>query len=112
MRQGLSERGLLNESFESKFREFSNMQSMLGEIAGKQLSKTEITEDEYEFIFFLNDTLNMIETFPDDNPYENDEDTQVALIADVHTDPNSASVLEEGIGNPDTIVVVAEQDGG
>jgi len=110
MRNGLGSRGLLNSDFDAKFRDFSIMQEKLTEVARKELAGEAITDDEYDYIFGLNDILEMIETFPDDNPYQNNEDTQVALVADVHTDPNSASVLEEAIGNPDTIIVITPLD--
>jgi hypothetical protein len=110
MRDGLKDRGLLNADFESRFDLFSMMQRQFGEIARKELVDEAISQSEYEYIYFIDSNLEMIETFPNDNPFQNGEDSQVALVADVHTDPNSGTVLEEAIGNPDTMMVVAPRD--
>jgi len=107
MQGGLEKRGLLNERFKEKIETFTSMQNKLCELSVKELTGEQLSEDDYEYIFCLNGTLDSIETFPTDNPYENGEDSQVALVVDVHTDPNSGMVIEEAIGNPDTMIVIA-----
>lgn len=51
--------------------------------------------------------LQQVETLP--RPLHDEligkEDTQMALIADVHTDPNTGKVLEVGVGNVASVVV-------
>ncbi len=38
-------------------------------------------------------------------------DEKMAVIADVHTDPNSSQVLEEAVGHPYHIFVIVPLDG-
>jgi hypothetical protein len=51
------------------------------------------------------DVLEAITELPTDDLLVSEADEKMALIADVHTDPNTEQVLEEAIGNPMIIYV-------
>jgi hypothetical protein len=48
---------------------------------------------------------------PEDDEITSDADDDMAVIADVHTDPNSGTVLEEGVGRPMVIYVAIQVEG-
>ena len=41
----------------------------------------------------------------------NDEDRSMATVADVHTDPNTKTALEEGVGSPLSILALVPFEG-
>ncbi|MFH1008056.1 MAG: DUF3160 domain-containing protein [Candidatus Latescibacterota bacterium] len=113
MKEGLSSRGLLLDVFAGKLTAFENLQLHLGEIAQKELSNTPLSYQDFERIVTVGDALAEILTFPKENAqaWESDTDKNMALVADVHTDPNTGRVLEEAVGNPAEIYVIAQVAG-
>jgi len=70
-----------------------------------------LTESEYYLIEGSGKTLGSIVAMPQDDYLTSDADGDMAVIADVHTDPNTMSVLEEAVGRPMVIYVAIEVDG-
>ncbi|MCK5381247.1 MAG: DUF3160 domain-containing protein, partial [Candidatus Latescibacteria bacterium] len=110
MKEGLSSRGLLLDVFAEKLAAFESLQLHLKEIAEKELSNAHLSHQDFEQIVTIGDVLAEILTFPKENAqaWESDTDRNMALVADVHTDSNTESVLEEAVGNPAEIYVIVE----
>ncbi len=121
-REGLSNRGLLLPEFASKYSQLEDLLVSLKEISEIELEYNPIssvapsrslTREQYGIIANIGGTLEDITTFPPDiaSEIKGQEDDEMAIIADVHTDPNSAQVLEDGVGYPLNIFVVVPVDG-
>ena len=80
-------------------------------ISIKELEGTALSNEEYELIQSSGAILGDIVALPTDVEYVSDADDEMAVIADVHTDPNSGEVLEEAVGNPMVILVAVPIDG-
>ena len=78
----------------------------LKELSGIQLNSTDV-----ELIDNSGDTLADIVAMPTDNNLVSDADDYMALVADVHTDPTTESVLEEAVGHPMIIYAAVVIDG-
>jgi len=122
-REGLSARGLLLPEFSRKFSQLEELLVSLKEIAEIELECNPLdssapakypSREQYGLINNIGGTLEEIATFPPEiaGQIEGDEDDEMAIIADVHTDPNSAQVLEEGVGYPLNLFVVVPVNGG
>ncbi len=112
-REGLSDRGLMLNEFNSKFRQLEDLLLSLKEISELELTNQPLNSEQYGIIINIGKTLETITTFPPDiaSGLESDEDEQMAVIADVHTDPNSEMVLEEGVGYPMNLFAVVPING-
>ncbi|MBD3181543.1 DUF3160 domain-containing protein [Candidatus Poribacteria bacterium] len=122
-REGLSSRGLMLNEFKSKFKEMEELLLELKEISEIELRQNpisavepspEISTEQYGLINNIGGILERITTFEPETAgqIQGDADEEMAIIADVHTDPNSNSVLEEGVGYPMNIFVIVSVDGG
>jgi len=110
---GLSRYGLLLPDYQARFESLRETLLLMKGISEKELVGEPLNEDEYLAIYHIGSRLSEILTFPADDPSsQNEEDGKMALVADVHTDVNSSSVLEEAIGHPAWIYVVAPTDDG
>ena len=114
MINGLSERGLLLESFVLKLTEIAEVFENLQIISIKELENEPLTDQD---IRYINDAAEKIESLAsyDDPEYEewvSTADDRMAVIADVHTDSNTERVLEVGVGNPFSIYVVVQDHQG
>lgn len=109
---GLSGRGLLLPEFADKFIKLEELLLSLKEISELELTNQSLTLDQYGIIVNIGNTLESITRFPPEiaNEIENQEDKEMAVIADVHTDPNSGRVFEVGVGYPHNIFVVVPVD--
>ncbi|MGB9597017.1 MAG: DUF3160 domain-containing protein, partial [Candidatus Poribacteria bacterium] len=111
-REGLSDKGLLLTEFASKFQQLEDLLLSLKEISELELTNQPLNNNQYGVILNIGKTLQSITTFPPDvsSEIENQEDEEMAIIADVHTDPNGAVVLEVAVGYPMNIFVVVPID--
>lgn len=112
-RDGLKERGLLNEEFDRKLDDLYNLLVKLKDISEKELDSKALSEDDFQLIKNIGGYLENITTFSPESSADisSDADKKMAVIADVHTDPNSGQVLEEAVGNPHHIFVIVPVDG-
>ncbi|MFC1537621.1 DUF3160 domain-containing protein [Gemmatimonadota bacterium] len=110
MRASLDARGLLHDEIDWRLAEFESLQLSLKLIAERHLANTALTSVEKEVILNIGEQLERLVTFPPSEEgqqsWENDTDNEMAVIADVHTDPNSAQVLEVGVGYPLALYVI------
>ncbi|MCG3220713.1 MAG: DUF3160 domain-containing protein, partial [Candidatus Heimdallarchaeota archaeon] len=102
MSDGLNSRGLLLDRFDTKLLGLANIFDNLTVISIKELENEPLTEDEYRYIRGAGETIAKYATFndPDADPWTSETDDRMAVIADVHTDPNTGKVLEVGSGDP------------
>jgi hypothetical protein len=113
MEDGLGGRGLLNDEMAPKLAQMEELLLTLKEISEKELRGEGLTEEEYTAIRFIGDALENLTTFSEEIEGEitSQADERMALVADVHTDPNTNQVLEEGVGDACPIYVVVMVDG-
>ncbi|OPY25904.1 MAG: hypothetical protein A4E28_02868 [Methanocella sp. PtaU1.Bin125] len=110
---GLEARGLLTDALSDRLVDLKEMLVQLKAIAEKELTGTGLTSDEYAYIRNFGNRLENITTFPPEvaDAVESDTDKYMAVVADVHTDPNTGQALEEGVGYPYHLFVVVPIDG-
>ncbi|MHA1953858.1 MAG: DUF3160 domain-containing protein [Candidatus Heimdallarchaeaceae archaeon] len=114
MNNGLNSRDLLLDRFDYKLLGLAEIFDNLTTISIKELENEPLTEDEYKFISHAGSKIGEYATFndPDAEPWVSETDERMAVIADVHTDPNTERVLEVGSGDPYTIYVVVQDEKG
>jgi len=97
--QGLDEMGVLDPVSKARLMNLENILSRLQAISEKELENEELTAEDYEFIKNFGDQL-------EGTIMEVDEKARkTTVVADVHTDANTETVLEEGVGYVDMLVV-------
>ncbi len=106
----LEEKAFLAEIVKQKFEQFSKLLNKLHNIAAAELENKELTDEDYDFIMDIGGTLKSIESFPGAD-YTTETDESAALIADVHTDPNTKQVLEVGNDIPGLLFIVINVNG-
>jgi len=113
MQTGLGGRGLLDDEMGGKLERMEQLLLTLKIISEKELRGEGPTEEEYATIRSIGDTLEDLTTFSEEVEGEitSQADERMALVADVHTDPNTNQVLEEGVGDAFPICVVVLVDG-
>jgi hypothetical protein len=112
MRGGLDERGLLLKEFDWKLRNLEDLLLKLKDISERELRGEELSQTDFDLISKYGETLEVLNTFSSiDSSIENEEDKSMALVADVHTDPNTGRVLEVAVGRPMWIYVVTPING-
>jgi hypothetical protein len=115
MIEGLKSRDLLFENFRTALERFSELAVCLKIIAEKELTRQLLTLEEYQTIFGFGKALFRIVTFDayaeGPNPWNDDDLDPMPVIADVHTDANTMTVLEEGVGHPYAIYVLCSIEG-
>lgn len=113
MQAGLGDRGLLGDEMGWKLEQMEQLLLDLKGISEKELQGEPLTDDEYATIRAIGDTLETLTTFSEEIEGEitSEADERMALIADVHTDPNTSQVLEEGVGDAFPIYVIVLVEG-
>lgn len=114
MKDGLSNRGLLAEAFQYKLTAIQQLFDRLVEISIKELENIPLNETDYYFISYVGQEIGGIASYndPDANESTSEADDRMAIIADVHTDPNTGQILEVGTGNPFTIYTIVPSSNG
>ena len=107
---GLHNRSLMPDNINERLTLLIETLQSLTEIAVKELEDKPLNNSEIELIKYIGNILTRIVNI-NDSDYTTEADERMALIADVHTDPTSEKVLEEGVGNPLVIFTVNEVDG-
>ncbi len=109
---GLMERGLLPEPLKAKIDQLKSLTKTALGISENELENKPLSDSEKEFFAVFPQVIEGFFTFsPDFTEKLGGSDEKVALVADIHTDPNSGEVLEEGVGNVNTIFVFAPYEG-
>lgn len=107
--EGLASRELLIDESKSKLTKFENLLIDLKRMSERELMGEPLTEEEHRIIWDIGATLSDITHFskPLMEEIASAPDTRMMVVADVHTDANTEQVLEEGIGYPFIIYVIA-----
>ncbi|MBN1998085.1 DUF3160 domain-containing protein [candidate division KSB1 bacterium] len=115
MMEGLNNRNLLFDQFKTSLEKLSRLLDTLKTISEKELTGISLNSDEYLTIFEIGKDLYDIVTFgrwPSEGPFPGMDDLEpMPVVADVHTEPFSATVLEEGVGYPYAIYVICNIEG-
>ncbi|HID57580.1 TPA: DUF3160 domain-containing protein, partial [Candidatus Poribacteria bacterium] len=113
MREDLGSREMLNEIMEGKLAAFEELAMELKVIAEKELRGEGLTEEEYRLIWGIGAALEGIVELPEPirSRIISGEDERMALVVDVHTDPQSGMVLQEAVGYAFQILVLVEVEG-
>ncbi len=101
---GLASRSLISVNLEDKLSSLHDLLLHLQEIAEKELKSEPLNQTDIDVVRYIYGRLRWFERVGT----EQDVD-RAAIIADVHTDTNTESVLEEATGNP-MVVFVAVPD--
>lgn len=102
MKEGLAAWKLIDERVEESIRRHDALLAILERIARTELAGKTLTEADYRTVWNIGSTLESI-TSPLREAVSgttSETDEKMAVIADVHTDPNSGQVLEEAVGYP------------
>jgi hypothetical protein len=105
MIDGLGDRHLISEEITPRLEYLHSLLLNLKTISEKELSGTSLNETERDRLRYIGKTLAFIEG-------SSDKGGKAALIADVHTDPNTRQVLEEATGNPLIVFVAVPTESG
>jgi hypothetical protein len=97
--QGLDEMGVLDPDSKARLTSLEDVLSRLQAISEKELKNEELTSDDSEFIKNFGDQLGGTVGDVDER------DKKTTIVADVHTDANTKTVLEEGVGHVNMLVV-------
>lgn len=113
---GLSEYGILDGADRENLENLADITDKLQKISIKELNNQGLTDDEYDFIRCYGGNLEHLwyESMKDKAPegeYIYVSDNPMALVADVATNPDSMTCLEEAIGGASKIYVVFPIDG-
>ncbi len=114
LRNNLDELGIAPEGVPQKLQSFENLLDKLKTISEKELSKGELSDEEYQLIWNIGGKLASMKRFSPEimQKITSGTDERIDLIADVHTDLNTKQVLEEGVGSPFNIYVIIEDGRG
>lgn len=111
---GLNDRNLLFPKFKRHLEHFESLALSLKSISEKELLRQSLSPEDYQLIAHFGLEIEAIAEFSEwggtegPNPMTEDE---MPVIADVHTDKNSLTCLEEGVGYPFVIYVIAPIEG-
>jgi hypothetical protein len=109
---GLGKYHLIFGEFENTLQSLRTLSLSLTDIAVKELTNESLSFGDYHTIVNIGRELESIAEF---SPYPNGprpgDETKMPLVADVHTDPNTGTCLEEGVGYPFSIYVICPIEG-
>ncbi len=110
---GLAGQGLLDDMFSSRLADFAELMRSLKWVAVRELENSILSDGDYALICNFGVSIADLTSFPPEfeEQYENDADDYMAVIADIHTDPNFNECLEVGVGHPLTLYVIAPVNG-
>ncbi len=114
MQSGLEERDLFFGSFSSKLLYIAEIFDRLVELSIKELENIPLSIADIDYINTVAILIEEAASFhdPDAEDWVSEADDRMAVIADVHTDPNTGNVLEVASGDPFVIYVVVQDEDG
>lgn len=104
--RGLTELEVLSEPARQRLESLAEVLKQLLALSVKELGNEPLTEQDYAFIREIAGVLEQTVVGV------REVGLKTTLVADVHTDANSGSVLEEGVGHVDLVAVVVPQPDG
>ncbi|MCL5735125.1 MAG: DUF3160 domain-containing protein [Actinobacteria bacterium] len=111
-KEGLSAYGLLGQDLSDKLQAMADLCFRLKGIADKELSGQALNQEEQNTILYIGSELEHLELFSDtEGRTLSPADEKSPVVADVHTNLNARTALEEGTGYPQVLYTVMELDG-
>ena len=112
-RTGLEARGMLSGEYAEKLERLEVLLLQLKTMAEKELKGEALSDQEQDTIRNIGSTLEHLTTFasPEAKKVTSEADERMAVVADVHTDPNTGQVLEEGVGDAFLIYAIVPIEG-
>jgi hypothetical protein len=94
--------GVLSDEMADRLDKLRLLAGIMGDLARAEVAGTKLDLGSINHVWHIGDIMEDFATFPADSAGAptNDEDRNMATVADVHTDPNTKTVLEEGVGQP------------
>jgi hypothetical protein len=116
LRQRLTSLGFPSDrALDNNFKSFENLLARLENISQKELAGETPDDGEYELIATIGDRLGGILRYSHyidvSEKFRSEMDNKMPIVADVFTEVNSSQVLEEAVGVPAEIFVIANVDG-
>lgn len=112
MQDGLNSRDILPSVLSEKLDLLEQVLLRLLEISLKELQGQMLSEGDLNFIHCIGCGLEYISDMPPEfNDFVSLADDEMAVVADVHTDLNTDTVLEEAVGRPMIIYVAVHVNG-
>jgi hypothetical protein len=111
MLDGLAAHKVLSDDIKYRLGRLETLAAHLQSIAQKEIDGVKPGSDEINYVWPVGDIMADFGAFPGAQAYRNDEDKSMATVADVHTDPNTGMVLEEAVGHPLELYVLASFGG-
>jgi hypothetical protein len=109
MLASLKSSDFIPEEYADKFTKFRELANQAEEIAHKEIAGEPISTKDYEWLRYLSGSFDSSLLLPRGADTIKDPSLlQMALVTDVATDAVEGRVLEEGIGTPQRIIVVAK----
>jgi hypothetical protein len=102
----LKKKEILAPTIENKLTFFSDLLKNLHDIALKETKGQALSDEDYFLIQNIGQQFEDLITVPGMEEYSSDADKSSALIADVHTDPNTEMVLEAANDKPAYLYVL------
>ncbi|MHA1727557.1 MAG: DUF3160 domain-containing protein [Promethearchaeota archaeon] len=86
----------------------------LEEISIKELLNQPLNDTDYSFIKYAGQEIAEIASYsdPEQEEWVSETDDRMAVVADVHTDPNSGRVLEVATGDAHIMYVIVQDHNG
>ncbi|HFE52486.1 MAG TPA: DUF3160 domain-containing protein, partial [Bacteroidetes bacterium] len=110
LRTGLSSRNLLFADFTASVDTLHSLLLRLKTISEKELRNESPTRDEYQTILMIGSILQEIAEGVSGPSLQEDEE-EMPVVADVHTDQNTNTVLEVGVGYPYFVYAICPVEG-
>ncbi|MEA1963529.1 MAG: DUF3160 domain-containing protein [Candidatus Aerophobetes bacterium] len=106
--------GITPQGISEKISSFENLLAKFKGISERELMQKQLTDEDYKLIWNIGANLASMKKFPSEimKKITSGTDEKIDLVADVHTDPNTKQVLEEGVGSPFNIYVIVEDSRG
>lgn len=99
--------GVLDGEVGNRLESLKALGQKLRTISEEEIRGMDLTDEDLTLLHNIGDNLEGMITFPGQfDKYSSETDNKMAVVADVHTDPNYMQVLEEGVGNPYFIYAV------
>jgi hypothetical protein len=113
MQKDLAALGVMPEGLEKNYARFSALCEGLAAVADKELAGKELSAEDKAFLAQAARELKACTVLPEALAKKvlSETDSNMALVADVHTDTNAEKVLEEGVGTPLLLTVTMKLGG-
>ncbi len=108
-KNNLTAKGIISEELSNKISYFEELLQFLIRCSVKELKNQELSREEYNQLLVYGGTLENITLSMAEGEILSDTDKNMAVVADVHTNPGA--YLEEGVGTASEIFVVVSIGG-